>query len=143
MSEEFEVDKIAKKKNKELERAMKLRSNEDLIDSVNRISAIEFEQENPVKVKIKKKPKPDRKTINPGKAGKGNFNVGGSVKEDKGFPDFSGDGKITQKDILMGKGVIPKVKDMKMGGPVKANKKTSFRGQYDIQTKKVKFKGIF
>ena len=120
MSEEFEVDKIAKKKNKELERAMKLRSNEDLIDSVNRISAMEFEQENPVKVKIKKKPKPD-----------------------KGFPDFSGDGKITQKDILMGKGVIPKVKDMKMGGPVKANKKTSFRGQYDIQTKKVKFKGIF
>ena len=143
MSEEFEVDKIAKKKNKELERAMKLRSNEDLIDSVNRISAMEFEQENPVKVKIKKKPKPDKKTINPGRAGKGNFNVGGSVKEDKGFPDFSGDGKITQKDILMWKGVIPKVKDMKMGGPVKANKKTSFRGQYDIQTKKVKFKGIF
>ena len=143
MSEEFEVDKIAKKKNKELERAMQLRSNEDLIDSVNRISAIEFEQENPVKVKIKKKPKPNKKTINPGRAGKGNFNVGGSVKEDKGFPDFSGDGKITQKDILMGKGVIPKVKDMKMGGPVKANKKTSFRGQYDIQTKKVKFKGIF
>ena len=143
MSEEFEVDKIAKKKNKELERAMKLRSNEDLIDSVNRISAIEFEQENPVKVKIKKKPKPDKKIINPGRAGKGNFNVGGSVKEDKGFPDFSGDGTITQKDILMGKGVIPKVKDMKMGGPVRANKKTSFRGQYDIQTKKVKFKGIF
>ena len=143
MSEEFEVDKIAKKKNKELERAMKLRSNEDLIDSVNRISAIEFEQENPVKVKIKKKPKPDKKTINPGRAGKGNFNVGGSVKEDKGFPDFSGDGQITQKDILMGKGVIPKVKDMKMGGPVRANKKTSFRGQYDIQTKKVKFKGVF
>ena len=143
MSEEFEVDKIAKKKNKELERAMKLRSNEDLIDSVNRISAMEFEQENPVKVKIKKKPKPDKKTINPGRAGKAIFNVGGSVKQDKGFPDFSGDGKITQKDILMGKGVIPKVKDMKMGGPVKANKKTSFRGQYDIQTKKVKFKGIF
>ena len=143
MSEEFEVDKIAKKKNKELERAMKLRSNEDLIDSVNRISAIEFEQENPVKVKIKKKPKPDKKTINPGRAGKGNFNDGGSVKEDKGFPDFSGDGTITQKDILMGKGVIPKVKDMKMGGPVRANKKTSFRGQYDIQTKKVKFKGVF
>ena len=54
MTEEFRVDKIAKKKNKELERAMKLRSNEDLIDSVNRISAIEFEQENPVKVKLKR-----------------------------------------------------------------------------------------
>ena len=143
MTKEFEVDKIAKKKNLELERAMKERSNEDLIDMVNRISAIEFEQENPVKVKIKKKPKPDKKTINPGRAGKGNFNVGGSVKKVDGFPDHSGDGTITQKDILMGKGVIPKVKDMKMGGPVKANKKTSFRGQYDIQTKKVKFKGIF
>ena len=143
MTEEFRVDKIAKKKNLELERAMKERSNEDLIDMVNRISAMEFEQENPVKVKIKKKPKPDKKTINPGRAGKGNFNVGGSVKKVDGFPDHSGDGTITQKDILMEKGVIPKVKDMKMGGPVRANKKTSFRGQYDIQTKKVKFKGIF
>ena len=143
MTKEFEVDKIAKKKNLELERAMKERSNEDLIDMVNRISAMEFEQENPVKVKIKKKPKPDKKTINPGRAGKGNFNVGGSVKKVDGFPDHSGDGTITQKDILMEKGVIPKVKDMKLGGIVKANKKTSFRGQYDIQTKKVKFKGIF
>ena len=143
MTEEFRVDKIAKKKNLELERAMKERSNEDLIDMVNRISAIEFEQENPVKVKIKKKPKPDKKTINPGRAGKGNFNVGGSVKKVDGFPDHSGEGTIKQKDILMEKGVIPKVKDMKMGGIVKANKKTSFRGQYDIQTKKVKFKGVF
>tara|TARA_R100001224_G_scaffold113609_1_gene99662 strand:- start:81 stop:512 length:432 start_codon:yes stop_codon:yes gene_type:complete len=143
MTKEFEVDKIARKKNEELEKAMKATTNQDIIDMVNRVSAMEFEQENPVKVKIKKKPKPDKKTINPGRAGKGNFNVGGSVKQDKGFPDFSGDGKITQKDILMGKGVIPKVKDMKIGGPVKANKKTSFRGQYDIQTKKVKFKGVF
>ena len=28
----------------------------------------------------------------------------------KAFPDHSGDGKITQKDILMAKGVIPKSK---------------------------------
>tara|TARA_R100000734_G_C3305651_1_gene96145 strand:+ start:544 stop:957 length:414 start_codon:yes stop_codon:yes gene_type:complete len=33
-----------------------------------------------------------------------------------GFPDLSGDGKITQKDILMGKGVIPK--PMQAGGAV-------------------------
>lgn len=33
-----------------------------------------------------------------------------------GFPDLSGDGKITQKDILMGKGVIPK--PMQTGGAV-------------------------
>ena len=29
------------------------------------------------------------------------------------FPDHSGDGKITQKDILMAKGVIPKTKSKK------------------------------
>ena len=29
------------------------------------------------------------------------------------FPDHSGDGKITQKDILMAKGVIPKTKNKK------------------------------
>ena len=33
-----------------------------------------------------------------------------------GFPDLSGDGKITQKDILMGRGVIPKKKDPKFNG---------------------------
>ena len=136
-----DIDAIGKKYNEALEKAMRATTNQEIADSVSRTYGAEFEQENPIK--IKKKPKKSKKTINPGRAGKGNFNVGGSVKEDKGFPDFSGDGTITQKDILMGKGVIPKVKDMKMGGPVRANKKTSFRGQYDIQTKKVKFKGIF
>ena len=29
------------------------------------------------------------------------------------FPDHSGDGKITKKDILMAKGVIPKTKKKK------------------------------
>ena len=33
----------------------------------------------------------------------------------KKFPDLSGDGKITQKDILMGKGVIPRTKKAKGG----------------------------
>lgn len=32
---------------------------------------------------------------------------------EKDFPDHSGDGKITQKDILMAKGVIPKPKPKK------------------------------
>ena len=37
---------------------------------------------------------------------------GGSAKKKKKskFPDHSGDGKITKKDILMAKGVIPKTK---------------------------------
>tara|TARA_R100000406_G_scaffold189_1_gene211 strand:+ start:3387 stop:3593 length:207 start_codon:yes stop_codon:yes gene_type:complete len=34
------------------------------------------------------------------------------------FPDLSGDGKVTQKDILMGRGVVEK----KYGGTHKKNK---------------------
>ena len=46
---------------------------------------------------------------------------GGSVKK---FPDLSGDGKVTQKDILIGRGVIKK----KRGGDVHPPKKK--RGNY-------------
>ena len=42
------------------------------------------------------------------------FNKGGRAGLKKGsFPDHSGDGKITKKDILMAKGVIPKSKSKK------------------------------
>ena len=38
------------------------------------------------------------------------------MKKKKKFPDISGDGKITKKDILMAKGIIPKTKKkMKRG----------------------------
>jgi hypothetical protein len=33
-----------------------------------------------------------------------------SVNKKKGFPDVSGDGKVTKKDILIAKGVLPKKK---------------------------------
>ena len=36
-------------------------------------------------------------------------------KKKNKFPDHSGDGKITKKDILMAKGIIPKKKKMKKG----------------------------
>ena len=43
-----------------------------------------------------------------------NFNKGGRVGLKGGsFPDYSGDGKTTMKDILMGRGVIPKPKGKK------------------------------
>ena len=46
-----------------------------------------------------------------GMAGGAMYKKGGSVKKKKNkFPDHSGDGKITKKDILMAKGVIPKKK---------------------------------
>ena len=35
------------------------------------------------------------------------------MKKKSKFPDHSGDGKITKKDILMAKGIIPKTKKMK------------------------------
>ena len=38
---------------------------------------------------------------------------GGAIKKKKKFPDLSGDGKITKKDILMAKGVIKKTKKRK------------------------------
>ena len=38
---------------------------------------------------------------------------GGSAKKKSKFPDHSGDGKITKKDILMAKGIIPKKKKKK------------------------------
>jgi hypothetical protein len=81
-------------------------------------------------VKFTKKGEVKNKPANPGDAGgsteksikirKGKVKVdsktGEIVKLAKGgFPDLSGDGKITQKDILMGKGVIK----MKKGGIVK------------------------
>ena len=37
-------------------------------------------------------------------------NMGRMVKPMAKFPDLSGDGKVTQKDILMGRGVIKKPK---------------------------------
>ena len=46
-----------------------------------------------------------------GMAGGAMMKKGGRVKKKKSkFPDHSGDGKITKKDILMAKGVIPKKK---------------------------------
>ena len=41
---------------------------------------------------------------------------GGRIKK---FPDLSGDGKVTMKDILMGRGVIKKPQKKKIGGIVK------------------------
>ena len=46
--------------------------------------------------------------------GRAGYKGGKSVKGNK-FPDHSGDGKITQRDILMAKGVIPKKKNKTRG----------------------------
>ena len=36
------------------------------------------------------------------------YKKGGKTKSKKSFPDMSGDGKVTKKDILMAKGIIKK-----------------------------------
>ena len=50
------------------------------------------------------------------RGGRAGFNKGSKDpvgKKKSKFPDFSGDGEVTQKDILMAKGVIPKPKNKK------------------------------
>ena len=42
-----------------------------------------------------------------------NLKKGGIAKKKKKFPDMSGDGKVTMKDVLMARGVIPKKKKNK------------------------------
>ena len=42
-----------------------------------------------------------------------NLKKGGIAKKKKKFPDMSGDGKVTMKDVLMARGVIPKKKKTK------------------------------
>ncbi len=58
---------------------------------------------------------------------------GGKMKrnmKDGGFPDLSGDGKITRKDVLMGRGV-----DLKGGGNVcKTRKAMSYGGMMKTYT---------
>jgi len=67
---------------------------------------------NVTKESVKKRNKKSEEIF---KAAKGRkFNKGGRVGLKRGtFPDHSGDGQITKKDILMAKGVIPKPKDKK------------------------------
>jgi hypothetical protein len=50
------------------------------------------------------------------RGGRAGFNKGSKDpvgKKKSKFPDFSGDGEVTQKDVLMAKGVIPKPKNKK------------------------------
>ena len=58
------------------------------------------------------------------------------------FPDLSGDGKVTQKDILIGKGVIDR-SEAKKGGSMKSKYHKTKSGKmakkglwYNIQQKK-------
>ena len=54
--------------------------------------------------------------------------MGGRIMASKGFPDLNKDGKITQKDILIGRGVFPREQKSKGGvargcGAIMSNKR--------------------
>jgi len=65
-----------------------------------------------------------RQTLGGSKAIGGNAK-GGSISKLKagGFPDLSGDGKVTKKDILMGRGVVKKQR----GGEINGLKKMGMK----------------
>lgn len=50
------------------------------------------------------------------------------MKEGGSFPDLSGDGKVTKKDILMGRGVIKK----KKGGATKDACYSKVKARYSV-----------
>ena len=102
-------------------------------ESQARVAKLEYEQENPIEVTIKKKPKKrsdkdeaimkaekQRRARAKNKANPMGKKNGGVIKmKEGGFPDLTGDGKVTQADVLKGKGVF------KRGGSV--NKKKIIR----------------
>ena len=122
-----------------VKKAMQNTTLKDIDESAARTAKIEFEQENPIEVKIKKKPKKrskkdeailkaekQRRARAKNKANPMGKKHGGVIKmKEGGFPDLTGpgggppDGKVTQADILKGKGVF------KRGGSV--NKKKIIR----------------
>ena len=116
-----------------VEKAMKKLTLKDIDESAERTAKIEFEQENPIEVTIKKKPKKkskkdeaimkaekQRRARAKNKANPLGKKHGGVIKmKDGGFPDLTGDGKVTQADVLKGRGVF------KRGGSV--NKKKIIR----------------
>ena len=118
---------------KAVERAMKNTTLKDIDESATRTAEIRFKQENPLKVTIKKKPKKrskkdeaimkaerQRRARSKNKANPMGKKHGGVIKmKEGGFPDLTGDGKVTQADVLKGRGVFKK------GGSV--NKKKIIR----------------
>ena len=103
-------------------RAMQNTTMQDMADSAARSLALEQLDENKKQIKLKIKPKKDKKTIRPDKGGKGNYKF--TVTSDKG-----GKGNYTPKGIRkmptisreMAKG--GEVKKYMGGGSVQKNKK--------------------
>ena len=69
-----------------------------------------------------------------------------SKKDGGGFPDLSGDNKVTMKDVLIGRGVIEPPTQKKAGGGMPKMPKYRDGGVFrgcGAQVKGKKFKGVF
>lgn len=100
-------------------------TDEEFNASIQRVSKAEFDQENPNfdQDQAILKAEKQRRTRSKNKANPMGKKDGGIVKMSNGGP-------------------VPS--KYNVGGMVKKNKsKNNYRGQYDIQTKKVKFKGVY
>ncbi len=114
-------------------RAMQNTTMQEMADSASRSLALEQLDENKKEIKLKLRPKKrsdrdeailkaekQRRARAKNKANPMGKKNGGVIKmKEGGFPDLTGDGKVTQADILKGKGVF------KRGGSV--NKKKIIR----------------
>jgi hypothetical protein len=90
-------------------RAMQNTTMQEMADSAARSLALEQLDENKKQIKLKIKPKKDKKTIRPDKGGKGNYKF--TVTSDKG-----GKGNYTPKGIRK---MPPISREMAKGGEVK------------------------
>ena len=80
---------------------------------------------------------------------------GGSIKKlkDGGFPDLSGDGKVTKKDILIGRGVIkkkagglksqPQSQKLKKSQPQRKKQQAKSLSRFSKIARPQRFQGIF
>ena len=109
-------DKVTKTVDSAFKKADLPPSIRDSIETKNKKAALKRDEGKKLKGLSYKLDKIEDKIDKRNKASKKffKFNKGGRVGLKKGsFPDYSGDGKTTMKDILMGRGVIPKPKGKK------------------------------
>ena len=86
-------------------------------------------RDNPNKIKKIKRKQTPRPMERKGRMGGGMMQMPRAMykKGGKSFPDLSGDGKVTMKDVLMGRGVIPR-KGKKGGGLMEATSRLRAQG---------------
>jgi hypothetical protein len=96
----------------------------------SKICAGKIKDPSGVKRKDFRGPKPSKAMeYGPGMMGGGMMQMPRAMykKGGKSFPDLSGDGKVTMKDVLMGRGVIPR-KGKKGGGLMEATSRLRAQG---------------